>query len=552
MVVFNVESSERLQGRYELGELIGEGGFARVYAGFDTVLERAVAVKFLNLAIAGHGLAQRERILTRFEQEAKIAAMLQHPSVVTIFDFGVVDDDSPQPYIVMERLDGSDLQAVLDEHGAMAPGRVLRLLTGCLLGLAVAHEAGVIHKDLKPSNLILCGEGTGEESLKIVDFGVAHLKTLQRRLTLDGSLQGTPQYLPPEYIKEQLVSPAYDVYQMGLVLVEMLTGQGVVGRSEPVASLLIHGSGRISVPSGLLSGPLGPVISRALSFDHHKRYADAREFATALQGLAPMDDGRIRDMAATPPILLVDSLPEIPQPGGQSSGVAGGQDFFGRDDELAALGTLLENHRLVTILGPGGMGKTRLTREFLRREDRQSASYFVELAGIDTLEGILASLGATLGGEEPVSTVDQVCHLLNTKESLLLVLDNLEQITDASAQLIESILAACENICILCTSRESLSLRGEALLVLEALSEEDAIRLFTHQARQKVYDFELDAAELEAVGSIARRVEGLPLALELAAGHVRILSPSQLAARLDESLGTIRSLNRDHGERHRH
>jgi serine/threonine-protein kinase len=228
--------------------------------------------------------------------------------VVTVFDHGFLEG-SHQPYIVMERLNGWDLEEELvNKGGAMSPDRTLRLFIPCLDALALAHSQGVVHKDLKPGNLFITDPGERRELLRILDFGIAHLgREGDARLTGTGRVLGTPAYLAPEYIAEQKVSPALDVYQMGLILVETLSGVAVVNHTNPLQCIALHGRGDIEIPQALVASPLGPVLAKALSLNPEERYADAGEFCEALAEIDPasipssdvMSEGsvRVRDSA---------------------------------------------------------------------------------------------------------------------------------------------------------------------------------------------------------------------------------------------------------------
>jgi eukaryotic-like serine/threonine-protein kinase len=268
--------------RYEVGQLLGEGGFAAVYAGFDPVIRRDVAIKVLHsFLLGGEKADQRAAMLGRFRQEASSAASIGHPNVVNIFDMGVLGDDE-QPFIVMERLVGHDLQEDLKKNGPMPPARLLPLFATALEAIGAAHKKGVVHRDLKPSNLFLVDPSTEDEDIRVVDFGIARVDRTQG-LTATGQVVGTPYYLAPEYIIETKVTPALDVYQMGLILVELLTGARVVDGDNPLSCVHKHTTRDLRVPEALIGGPLGPLVVRALAFQPEERFADGRAFARALR-----------------------------------------------------------------------------------------------------------------------------------------------------------------------------------------------------------------------------------------------------------------------------
>ncbi len=295
--------------RYRLVEQLGEGGFATVFLARDETIKREVAIKCLDVASLGLGSEEQATVLERFEREAQLAANIQHPNVVHIFDVGHIDDDPTRPFIVMERLRGEDLGEVITRRGALAAPRLLPLFIQCADALGRSHDVGVVHKDLKPSNLFLCDIGTRAEALKLVDFGVAHLRAPldpegeARRLTKTGQMLGTPQYLPPEYINTMEVTPAFDVYQMGLILIEALRGEFLFEDKNSLQCIIMHSNGDLDLPPEVFEGPLGAVLERALAYDPAERYADGHALAEALDALDPgaiAQWGTIHDATAVP------------------------------------------------------------------------------------------------------------------------------------------------------------------------------------------------------------------------------------------------------------
>ncbi|MFP4600294.1 MAG: serine/threonine-protein kinase [Persicimonas sp.] len=316
-----IRNGVTVAGRYEIRGHLGAGGFAQVFEAFDTNIERPVAIKFLNLHATQTDQGASDNILARFKREAKLAARIQHPNVVNIFDFGVIGQNKNIPFIVMEMLSGHDLEEQIFEKGPMKPQRALPLFIACLEALGEAHKADIVHKDLKPSNLFLSNPGTRAESLRIVDFGIAHIQSSQEgRLTATGEILGTPQYLPPEYIESQLVTPAYDIYQMGLILVEALTGAPVVDDNHPLRCVKTHSMGELDLPQPLLESPLGPIIARALHLDHSQRYIDAEAFADALSTVDPSTVPMLGPDTPTARLTQAGTLDSNPQVSGHQTG----------------------------------------------------------------------------------------------------------------------------------------------------------------------------------------------------------------------------------------
>lgn len=287
-----IEAGTSLRDRYVVEGEIGQGGFASVYNARDEIIDRPVAVKVLSTdRLEGDKV---QRALDRFLREARLAARISHPSIVDIYDFGRLDDEGA-PFIVMEFLDGKNLYDEIHSHGPLAPSWVLPNYCDVLDALGEAHRQKIVHKDLKPGNIFLHRAGTRREVWKLVDFGVAHLDTPQNeRITQTGFLSGTPQYLPPEYIETQEVSPQMDVYQMGLSLVEALSGEPVVSERKPFKAAMKHVEGDLEIPEPFRRGKIGAVIERALATDPADRFASGLDFADAL---AAVDVQSVADLS---------------------------------------------------------------------------------------------------------------------------------------------------------------------------------------------------------------------------------------------------------------
>ncbi len=250
----NLAAGTVIDGRFEITGEIGRGGFATVYSAVQRNINRPVAIKVLRTDDLGD-LADNFR--ARFRREAESAGRIHHPGVVKIHDFGLIDAETP--FVVMELLRGRDLQAELDQNGAIDTVRAFRLFLGCLDAVSAAHALDIVHKDLKPANLFLCDPGAMSESLRVTDFGIAAIVDERtERLTATGFHFGSPAYMAPEYLLDQIVSPAVDVYQMGLILVEMLCGRPVVDDPNDMACLKIHARGQLQIQPGTSTASLGP------------------------------------------------------------------------------------------------------------------------------------------------------------------------------------------------------------------------------------------------------------------------------------------------------
>ncbi len=280
-----ISAGTQIADRYLVEEQLGEGGFATVYGARDEIIDRPVAIKVLELGEIEEDDDTLDRVLQRFLREARTAARITHPSVVDIYDFGVLGNGDA-PYIIMEYLEGINLYDQIKKGGPISPQWLLPNFCDLLDALGEAHDHQIVHKDLKPSNVFLNKPQTRREVWKIVDFGIAHVDgPSSARLTKTGFLSGTPQYLSPEYIEEQAVSSVMDVYQMGLVLVEALCGEPVVKTRQPFKAVRRHVDGNLEIDDEIWGSALGPVLRQALETDPAKRFTTGHEFADALAGV---------------------------------------------------------------------------------------------------------------------------------------------------------------------------------------------------------------------------------------------------------------------------
>src|SRR2546422_4023612 len=222
-----IDSDVVLGGRYRLGRRIASGGMGTVWEAMDDVLGRRVAVKALSDA-----LASDERFVERFRREARAAAGLSHPNVAGVFDYG---EDDGRPFIVMELIQGETLAERLARHGRLPPEEAVQIAIQAAGALEAAHRAGVIHRDVKPANIML----TPRREVKVMDFGIA-AAAWDPRLTATGSTLGTATYVSPEQASGDRVTPASDVYSLGVVLYEMLAGRPPFTEGGPIAVASSH------------------------------------------------------------------------------------------------------------------------------------------------------------------------------------------------------------------------------------------------------------------------------------------------------------------------
>jgi len=268
-----------LSGRYETAERLGSGGMSNVYKATDRILERTVAVKIL----AEH-LSDDERFVARFRREALAVAKLIHPNIVQVYDTGV---DDGRHYIVMEYVEGRSGAQILQRQGPVEPETAAEIGIQSCAGLDYAHRRGIIHRDVKPGNLMIVGGpvGGGEMVVKLTDFGIARAIE-QTRITQVGSVVGTAAYLAPEQVRGEEATPATDVYALGVVLYQFLTGR-LPYEGSSLAELAVRQQNEKPLPPDTYNSEvpetLGAAVLRALEGDPNRRYASADELAAGLR-----------------------------------------------------------------------------------------------------------------------------------------------------------------------------------------------------------------------------------------------------------------------------
>jgi serine/threonine-protein kinase len=276
-------------GRYEVIESLARGGMGVVYKARDPLIDRVVAVKTLGFGLSA---IEAEAFRTQFAREAKSAGRLNHPNIVTIHDMGESDDGA---YIAMEFLEGRSLRDVLDSGVVLQPAQVAAIALQVAEGLAYAHRNGVVHCDVKPANIMLLADGTA----KITDFGIAQLPTGSR--TFAGPLLGSPRYIAPEQILGRPVDERSDLFSLGAVIYEMLTGVPPFAGDavDEILFQVINGKPeRASLRRPDVPPALDEIVERAMAKDPGARYASAAELATALR---PFAASRSAVVASAPP-----------------------------------------------------------------------------------------------------------------------------------------------------------------------------------------------------------------------------------------------------------
>ncbi len=273
-----------ISGRYEILELIGEGGSGYVFKARHVTLLKTVAVKILS------SLASSDpEILKRLEIEARTCAILHHPGLVPVIDMGFEDDGTS--FIAMEYVEGETLESLLTKEQFLSPPRVLSLARRVTEALAFAHRNGIIHRDIKPANIIVCSDDNGEETIKIVDFGIARADLSvgeMQRLTQSGQVFGSPSYMSPEQVRGEKVDSRTDIYSLGCVLYEVLTGKKAFRGDNMMTTMTLHLE---SQPKSLQLvreelnkwRDLELVVMRCLAKEKEKRFSSMQELSDSLE-----------------------------------------------------------------------------------------------------------------------------------------------------------------------------------------------------------------------------------------------------------------------------
>jgi serine/threonine-protein kinase len=312
--MFQIRPGTIIDDRYQVVSRVGSGGMAEVYCAEDLQLGRRVAVKLLH-----ERFAQDEEFVERFRREASSAASLSHANIVSVFDRG---EWGGTYYIAMELLTGRSLDAIVREEAPLTPERAIELTEQVLAAARFAHRHGVVHRDLKPHNVIIDDEGR----VKVTDFGIARAGASE--ITQTGSIMGTARYLSPEQAQGESVGPRSDLYAIGILLYELLTGTVPFEGESVVAIALRHLSEPPRPPSTLVSSispNLDAIVLRALAKDPDQRFADADEFLAALAGererLRAEDGSRTASFA---PLVL----PAVQVPAGYPATATGRQTLL--------------------------------------------------------------------------------------------------------------------------------------------------------------------------------------------------------------------------------
>src|SRR5712692_11412 len=526
-------------GSYRLLHLLGRGGFAEVYLGQHIYLNSQAALKVLQIAL-------NEEDIEHFAKEARTLASLTHPHIIRVLDYAV---ENGTPFLVMEYAANGTLRQ-RHPHGTLLPVEtIISYVRQVASALQYAHDQRLIHRDIKPENMLL--GATGE--ILLSDFGLAMPASHtvdQSTQAIEISFAGTTPYLAPEQLQGK-PQPASDQYSLAVVVYEWLCGKRPFNGS-PLEIAMQH----ISAPPPPLheqvagiSPSIEETVMRALAKDPQERFASVQDFATALERAYQYT---LLPQSSFAPSTASEALQTILRPGPMWKVPITFTPLIGRDKEIADICELLKNPgvRLVTLLGTGGIGKTRLGYQVAREIQPYFSDgiCFVPLATVSDPKLVLPTIALELGIQEigAQSILDQVKVALRSKHFLLL-LDNFEQVVTV-APLIEELLAVCPRLKVVVTSREVLHLDSEHefpvppldlpdLSLLpedEALAQYSAVALFVQRAQAILPTFQLTQTNARAVAEICVRLDGLPLAIELAAARIKLLPPQVLLARLSQ------------------
>jgi non-specific serine/threonine protein kinase len=591
----STEPGRRIGPYVFLGRL-GAGGMGEVHLARDVRLGREVALKLLAPA-----LTRDADHLARFRREALALASLNHPNIASLHGFEEIEGGTIA--LVLERVEGESLAQRL-ARGPMPLEEALQVCAQVAQALEAAHERGVIHRDMKPGNVMIGARGL----VKVLDFGLAKrtdgLPGIARPappeagaapaplvipeapsgrfapppspppvaddahtilvgpaaasedaptiappggsaagvpgggspLTELGTTVGTPGYMSPEQVVAGEQDERTDVFAFGCVLYECLTGRRAftgADRYQAMAAVLTDEPDFSALPART-PGRIRALLERCLQKQKERRLADIHsarielEEALGIRRAAALREG---ESYAVP-----NHLPVQPT------------SFVGREHVLHECARLLERTRLLTLTGMGGSGKTRLAVRLAESQLDQhpDGAWFVDLAPLTEDSRVAEAAAAALGAREESgrSPLQSLIEQVGPKR-MLLVIDNCEHLLAGAAALTRELLARCPEVRLVATSREPLGAAGETVFAvptlalpagasLSELAASEAVRLFAERAAAAARDFDLAGADVPVVAEICRRLDGIPLAIELAAARVKVLGIGQIRARLDD------------------
>jgi predicted ATPase len=581
-------------GTYEILGPLGAGGMGEVYRARDSRLERDVAIKALPAAVGSD--ADR---LARFRREAKVVAQLNHPHIAQIHQ---LLEHEGGTYLVLEYVPGNTLAETIRSRSGLDTEDALRLGAQVARALEAAHARGVVHRDLKPGNIMVTPDGTA----KVLDFGLAvqaaassgdNSGTRTSTGTPNGGVQGTPGYMAPEQVRGEDVDGRADVWAFGCVLYECLAGAPAVrGRTHAeLHAATLHADPEPGRLPESLPEPVRALLRRCLTRDLASRQqsiGDARLILQEALGAAPVTPD-VPEAAAT---ANPNNLPHDTS------------HFIGRQVQLTELDAIIEENVLLTLTGAGGSGKTRLSTELGRRVLYRfdGGVWLAELAPVSDPVVVTAVVAEAFGVQEEANRplAESIGRHLGGRKALL-ILDNCEHVLEAATELTQALLRTVPGLRVVATSREALGVAGERSYRVPSLTlpppvsgspsahratpvsrtpqpargtpasggtpsgratpaapssptvdiapllASESVALFLDRARGVKPAFELNESNAGAVTDICRKLDGIPLAIELAAARVKMLHPDQILSKLDDRFRLLTSGGRGVMERQR-
>ena len=516
-------------GDYELIEPLGRGATGMVWTAWSPARGQVVALKLLRIIDPS--------LVDRALREGRVQARLRSDHVVALYEAFV---HRRSPVLAMEYVAGGTLLDMLQER-RLSFLEVDELAHGLFEGLAAAHEEGVIHRDIKPANVLVPARD-GPLQPKLADFGLARTEDVVGGLTRTDVLLGTPGYMAPEQIADpRTAGVAADLFSLGVVLYRIVTGRlpyqsarraevlarTFAGRHTPILDL------RPEAPERMVAA-----IESALRSDPRSRPASVDAF----RGIW---DGTVEPPTFVEPAVEEASSPSLVDPpsGVPSSNVVRPpRRLCGRANELAELSARIQDLPLTTLLGLGGVGKTRLAVEAaLAHRSRGGSAWQVDLSGASDLVTLCTAVAAVFGGrvdaEDPLASAGRA---IAKEERPLVILDQAEAVAEHLPGALTRWTGAAHDARFLVTTRRSLGVPGEAVIELGPLQPEAASELFEQQAQLVKPVFIVDETNREAVAELVARLDHLPLAIQIAASRVRLLPPARLLERLGPRLGLVR------------
>jgi predicted ATPase/serine/threonine protein kinase len=543
-----------LDGLYSIEALLGRGGMGAVYRAVHILLRDVVAIKVLPRAISGDVSALR-----RFRQEGYAARRFRHPSAVTVYDLRMAEDGTA--FLVLEYVDGETLRTSM-RRTSFAPAEAVHVLGHVASCLDAAHTAGVIHRDVKPENIMIRTSADGGVPVKLLDLGIAKLSSSDSfitgsNLTSPGAALGTPRYMSPEQWGEAQrdgideVDGRADVYGLAVVAYEMIAGDPPFAGTSWTELRRQH-TREVARPlhervPGLPEA-FGNAVARAMAKDRDDRFATAGGFVDALRrALETTVVGTASERVETDEVRLQTvANPPMNLPTPVTS-------FVGREREVADVVRLFESERLVTIAGPGGIGKTRLALQVAAelRDQFPDGVWFADLAPLSDPALVVLVVAGAVGAhaQSSQSVLETLCEHARTRR-FLLVLDNCEHLLNASSSLVTRLLRSCPGVRVLATSRTELEIANEVVWQTPPLEAREAERLFVERTRSIRQEFAVTSRNAASIESLCRQLEGLPLAVELAAARMRVLTPAQMLERLGHRLSLLATRQSDVPSRH--